>query len=239
MDRTELKKLVLDRLKEVGFVITENGALCPSLLDKDGLRQIHKPASQLEIATCQDWLRQHFPEYLLFFANGNEIVPERVDPTLIEVTTEQQHNLFRVARLLWSVPFSKGYGRRLRFLIIDDVAAFYTAPYGHWAGMYVDGDKYKFVIGRYVGCEINECEQPVAIIQCPGIGNVVYEDFETNYAYYDKEGRYRRISDNSVIGDGSMSDMIFAFCEEADITSFRDDIVADLVNSYFSDREEE
>lgn len=38
---------------------------------------------------------------------------------MVEVTTEQQHNLFRVARLLWSIPFSKGYGRRLRFLIID------------------------------------------------------------------------------------------------------------------------
>lgn len=119
MDATELKELVLDKLREDGFVATENGALCPPLLDKEGLRQIHKPASQLEIAARQDWLRRHLPKYLPFFANGAEIVPERVDPALVEVTTEHQHNLFRVARLLWSVPFSKGYGRRLRFLIVD------------------------------------------------------------------------------------------------------------------------
>lgn len=120
MDATELRELVLDKLREAGFVVTENGALCPPVLDKESLRQIHKPASQLEIAARQDWLRRYLPEYLSFFANGDEIVPERVSPTLVEVTTEQQHNLFRVARLLWSIPFSKGYGRRLRFLIVDE-----------------------------------------------------------------------------------------------------------------------
>lgn len=119
MDAEELKELVLERLKEVGFVITEDGMLCPSLVDKEGLRQIHKPATQLEIAAHQDWLRRFLPDYLPFFADGDEIIPERVDPALVEVTTEEQHNLFRVARLLWSIPFSKGYGRRLRFLIKD------------------------------------------------------------------------------------------------------------------------
>jgi len=119
VDAAELMALVLNRLKEVGFMITEDGALCPSMLNKESLRQIHRPASQLEIAARQDWLRRHLPLYLPFFADGDEIVPECVEPALVEVTTKQHHNLFRVARLLWSIPFSKGYGRRLRFLIID------------------------------------------------------------------------------------------------------------------------
>ncbi len=119
MDATGLRKLVLDRLREAGFVITENGTLCPPFVDKESLRQIHRSACQLEIATRQNWLCRNLSKYLCFFADGQEIIPERVEPTLVEVTTEQQHNLFRVARLLWSLPFSKGYGRRLRFLIID------------------------------------------------------------------------------------------------------------------------
>ncbi|MBC7242000.1 MAG: DUF4338 domain-containing protein, partial [Anaerolineae bacterium] len=45
--------------------------------------------------------------------------PERISPVLVEVTSKSEHNLFRIARLLWSLPFSKGYGRRLRFLVID------------------------------------------------------------------------------------------------------------------------
>lgn len=115
----ELKELVLDKLKKVGLVITEDGLLYPPSVDKESLREIHRPASQIEIAARQDWLRRHLPTYLHFFADGDEVVPERIAPALVEVTTEQQHNLFRVARLLWSIPFSKGYGRRLRFLIID------------------------------------------------------------------------------------------------------------------------
>ncbi len=100
-------------------MVTEDGSLRPLLLDKVGLRQIHRPASQLEIAARQDWLRQHLSKYLPFFANGDDVVPERIDPILVEVTKEHDHHLFRIARLLWSVPFSQGYGRRLRFLIID------------------------------------------------------------------------------------------------------------------------
>lgn len=119
MDVAELAELLLNRLQELGFVVAEDGTLCSPMLDKEGLRQIHRPAYQLEIATRQDWLCRNLSKYLPFFANGHEVVPERIEPTLVEVTTEQQHNLFRVARLLWSIPFSKGYGRRLRFLIVD------------------------------------------------------------------------------------------------------------------------
>lgn len=119
MDRAKLAELLLKRLQELGFVVTEDGSLRPLLLDKVGLRQIHRPASQLEIAARQDWLRQHLSKYLPFFANGDDVVPERIDPILVEVTKEHDHHLFRIARLLWSVPFSQGYGRRLRFLIID------------------------------------------------------------------------------------------------------------------------
>ncbi|MCL6430301.1 MAG: DUF4338 domain-containing protein [Anaerolineae bacterium] len=119
VDGAELRQLVLDRLREVGFVIKEDGTLWHPFGGKEGLRQMHRPASQLEIAARQNWLRRHLPQYLRFFANGNEVAPERIEPELLEVVTERQHNLFRMARLLWSIPFSKGYGRRLRFLIVD------------------------------------------------------------------------------------------------------------------------
>jgi hypothetical protein len=120
MDAVDLKRVVLTRLKELGFVVTEDGTLhLPAADDKNWLRQIHRPARQLEVAAQQNWLRLHLPYYLRFFASGNEVEPERIDPCLVEVTTEQQCHLFRVARLLWSLPFSRGYGRRLRFLVMD------------------------------------------------------------------------------------------------------------------------
>jgi len=119
MDSVALAQLVLRKLQDVGFVVAEDHRLCPPILDKAGVRQIHAPAVQLERGAHHAWLEQNLSRYLHCFANGDEVVPERIDPTLVEVTTQHHHNLFRLARLLWSLPFSKGYGRRLRFLIVD------------------------------------------------------------------------------------------------------------------------
>ncbi len=119
VDVVQLRRLVLEKLQEVGFISNGDGTLLPPCDDKESLRQIHQPASRLELFTHQDWLRRHLEDYLAFFADGKEVDPEQVKPTLIEVKSEREHHLFRVARLLWSIPFSKGYGRRLRFLVVD------------------------------------------------------------------------------------------------------------------------
>lgn len=116
----ELRQMVVDRLQQMGFTLGEDGVLRPPTADKEGLRQLHAPAREMELALRQDWLRRYLPRYLPFFANGHEVVPERIRPVLVEVTTENEHDLFRIARLLWSIPFSKGYGRRLRFLMMDE-----------------------------------------------------------------------------------------------------------------------
>ena len=59
--------------------------------------------------------------YLLnYFANGDEIVPEGIQPELVPVSSDDWTGyLFRFASLLWSVPVSHGYGRRMRFLVLD------------------------------------------------------------------------------------------------------------------------
>jgi len=46
--------------------------------------------------------------------------PESIRPVLVEVSKELEHDLFRLARLTWSLPYSQGYGRRMRFLILDE-----------------------------------------------------------------------------------------------------------------------
>ena len=53
-------------------------------------------------------------------ANGDEIDPASIDPELVEVTRNSQDSrLFRFACLLWSIPVSQGFGRRIRFLVRD------------------------------------------------------------------------------------------------------------------------
>lgn len=54
------------------------------------------------------------------FANGGEVEPERIEPMLCPVAAETEDSaLFRLATLLWSVPVSYGYGRRMRYLVRD------------------------------------------------------------------------------------------------------------------------
>ena len=57
---------------------------------------------------------------LIFFADGAEVEPGSIRPQLIAVRSDDwTSDLFRMACLLWSVPVSKGYGRRMRYLVID------------------------------------------------------------------------------------------------------------------------
>ena len=59
-------------------------------------------------------------ELMQHFANGEDVHPDAIDPELIPVRGAGLNSeLFRLATLLWSVPVSKGYGRRMRYLVRD------------------------------------------------------------------------------------------------------------------------
>jgi hypothetical protein len=86
---------------------------------KDRLRQKYR-ANRLEILRRdRSWIAFNACKLLDWFASGSEVVPEKIAPRLVRVETEAQQALFRLARYTWSLPYSKGYGRRLKFLILD------------------------------------------------------------------------------------------------------------------------
>lgn len=115
----ELRQAVSEELRALGFE-WHNGELTPPPdLTKVMARRLHEPARLTELARRQYWLRRKIPRYLPFFAEGDEVLPEKIEPALVEVEEKWQHDLFRLARLTWSLPHSKGFGRRLRFLLID------------------------------------------------------------------------------------------------------------------------
>lgn len=65
-------------------------------------------------------LSKYWDEMPENFANGKEVNPEKIEPEL-EIVDSQGYSgfVFRYASLLWSVPVSKGYGRRIRYLVKD------------------------------------------------------------------------------------------------------------------------
>jgi hypothetical protein len=87
---------------------------------KDAFRLLHKPAVQMALERSRPWVKQKYPQYEHFFADGSDVIPEQVQPKLIEVKEQWQRDLFRLARYTWALPFTKGFGRRLQFLIMDE-----------------------------------------------------------------------------------------------------------------------
>lgn len=65
------------------------------------------------------WILENQEFALQHFADGKDIIPEKIDPYLEECKTEQQKILWRYARFTGSIPYSEYVGRRLHFLIRD------------------------------------------------------------------------------------------------------------------------
>lgn len=116
----ELKRLITDELTGLSFSFNENGELIPPTSDKESLRLLHKPSRDIELKKSQVWIERHIPRYRHFFADGSDIKPLSIKPALIRVTDNWHSDLFRLARYFWSIPYSHGFGRRLRYLIIDE-----------------------------------------------------------------------------------------------------------------------
>ena len=105
-----------ERLREAIALATTNG----HNLSKDEIRERHNESTLARLIESQGWIRDAWRKRSHFFADGIEISPEKITPKLLQVRTTEQQDLFRLARLSWSLPYSRGYGRRLRFLIMDD-----------------------------------------------------------------------------------------------------------------------
>jgi Domain of unknown function (DUF4338) len=87
--------------------------------EKDYLRALHCAAQGGGEVLSSAMMLTRFSKLEHWFRTGPEIDPSRIDPYLHPVETREDEDLWRVARACWSMPYSKGYGRRLRFLVID------------------------------------------------------------------------------------------------------------------------
>lgn len=90
--------------------------------DKQQIRALHERSKLiLEEQPGIMEMRKGLRRFGHLFAHGRTIDPEKIAPRLILVCRRDwTEEVFRLARTSWSLPYSKGYGRRLRFLVFDD-----------------------------------------------------------------------------------------------------------------------
>jgi len=88
--------------------------------NKEEIKKAHITAKKLSDTNRFKNTKFLTKKYSKFLIDGTQIQPAQISPILVEVTSDSEAELFRLARSSWSMPYSKGYGRRLRFIIIDE-----------------------------------------------------------------------------------------------------------------------
>lgn len=89
---------------------------------KESIRQLHLAQSRERAELESRFVQKYGPQLLDWFADGAQVDPRGIRPRLVRVLqpSSEDGRLFRAATLLWSVPVSRGYGRRIRYLVIDE-----------------------------------------------------------------------------------------------------------------------
>lgn len=116
-----LRDKVIRHLASMGFAVVNGRVISPVIDNKDRLRKLHSEAVEVQRARSAGTLRRYEDLFIRKMARGDSIDVGSIDPILVPVTDRRSFDamLWRWCALHWSIPVSTGYGRRLRFLVLD------------------------------------------------------------------------------------------------------------------------
>lgn len=115
-----LRQYIHTHLLRLGFINGSKGYTIDGELTKQRIRDFHAEKRTEVQNKNRDFILKYGPRLVNNFADGSEVDPDSIVPKIVEVTSNSEESrLFRFACLLWSVPVSQGFGRRIRFLIRD------------------------------------------------------------------------------------------------------------------------
>jgi hypothetical protein len=119
--QANLKRRLRRHLAALGFHRTQDGTLEATGNGKDIIRALHSAQRNARLKANKKFIAERLPELIGHFASGSDIDPARISPVLKKVSSKSwESDLFRLASLTWAVPVSNGFGRRLRYLVLDE-----------------------------------------------------------------------------------------------------------------------
>lgn len=121
-DADRLRAAVIEHLRAQGFAVTERGLLSQVPRSKDAVRRLHQHAVEERREAARAALAPHEDRFVRRLAPSGALAVGAIRPALRLIDTYKHRDapLWRWASLHWSVPVSAGYGRRLRFLVVDE-----------------------------------------------------------------------------------------------------------------------
>jgi hypothetical protein len=109
-----------DKLRRAIEAATDRVRKAVASNDKAAIKALHLRAKAVDPLTDYKNLRRLFSRLRRYFPQPARIEPSRIKPCVIPVTQNSlEEKLFKIARGYWSMPYSKGYGRRIRFVVMD------------------------------------------------------------------------------------------------------------------------
>jgi len=125
ISKQKLRDDVINRLESFGFTKENNeGEWQPPTHEdkkKEVLRRIHSDRLKTWLTDHEEWIRNNEDRLIGYFAEGSNIDPKEIKPRLIKVESGTKHSdLFRYAKYTWSLPLKQGWGRGVRYLVMDE-----------------------------------------------------------------------------------------------------------------------
>jgi len=118
--KEKVRRLIQDHFRKIGIGTNRNSNETPRNLQKEQIRKIHFHSRIDYIMKNRDFIKSSYRKVTKFYANGSEISPKDIEPEVIEVDNKSIFStIFRFSTLYWSIPVSRGFGRRMRFVIMD------------------------------------------------------------------------------------------------------------------------
>lgn len=127
IDEEELKAKIIQSFEEQGFKY--NPHVRPPQNDKETYRQLQTYSKMEQVQLHRNFLLENFKKVKKYAKNGKDINPKEIKLELRLVKEGSlEEILFRWWNFVWwSVPYQRGYGRMLRFVLWDTA---HNAPFG-------------------------------------------------------------------------------------------------------------
>lgn len=129
LTQTTLKYEVTKVLRKQGYRVKPNGVFVLRQDTKEAKRKVHDLAKAERITKREDFIFEKKGLAERHLVNGKNLEIKKISPQIIEVEAgTEQEDLFKWWNLIWwSVPYERGYGRQMRFIIWDK---YHNTPIG-------------------------------------------------------------------------------------------------------------